>query len=217
MMAKPAPRATAAAPRVNLMPRSEMVRRERAALIRRWAWLLVGALALVSAVVVVALWFQWSAQLRLLAENTRTTQLLGQLSDLGEVRAAVDLEAELDEFRTQAMGTDTDWPAVVELVENAAPDGVDFVGFAWTAGALPAGADPALEVGVTGTVTFTSAEAQEITTLIRRLRAQPGVLDADGWELTSAATSDRREYTYLLDITVDQSVYTGAYAEEDQR
>jgi hypothetical protein len=209
--ANPPAFAVGAQPRVNLMPRGEINRRERGELVRRWVWIFLAAVAAVALATGAGIWMQWTAQQRLAAEESQTTALLNQMAGLADVRQAADLEAELTDFRVQAMATDLNWPTLVAQVHDVMPEGVVMAGFDLTSGAIPLGDDPSLEVGAVGTFTFASASPVEIVPLIRAARALPGVMDADGWELTSE-DGDPRVYTYVLRAVADQSIYTGAFA-----
>jgi hypothetical protein len=203
-----------ASPRVNLMPRAEIDRRERVSLVRRWVWALLAAVAAVAVLASGGAWLQWSAQQRLEGANAETTALIGELADLADIRQISLLEAELAAFRAQAMATEVAWPGVVGRVRDAMPEDVVISGFDLTPGAIAEGEDPALEVGTIGTFSFESPTPVEIVALIRSVRALPGMLDADGWELTSQ-DGEPRVYTYVLRTTFDQSVYSGDFVEEE--
>lgn len=209
--ANPAIQTWGAAPRVNLMPRAETERRERVRLARRWIGALVGALLLVVAASGLAFGLQIIATQRLLVEQARTTSLLGQLAELGDVQRALDLEADLQTFRADAMATDLRWSPLIATVQQQLPAGVSITGFSLAPGPAPQGEDPAVEVGVSGTFTLTSATPTEIVPLVRALRPLPGVLEADGWQ----TTAEQDAYTYEIRIALDQSLYTGAYAQEE--
>lgn len=215
-MVSAAPAVAFGAPLINLMPRTEIDRRARVSLVRRWAWGIVAALAVVALASAGTLTLRIGSEVRLAAQNLRTSSLLGEMAALSDVRAAVNLEKELDRFRAQAMASDLRWAAVVGQVRDAAPEGVTITGFNLTPGPIPVGDDPAAEVGAIGTVTFHSASPVESVPLIRTMRTLPGVVDADGWELTSEGDTAARTYTYVLQITLDQSIYTGTYTEDEK-
>ena len=200
-------------PRVNLTPRSEIERRERAALLSRWGWGIAAALLVVVLVASGAFVLQTAADQRLAAENARTNDLLIQVAALAPVREKLTLESELQAYRTQAMGTDLTWSALTATAELALPEDVVLAGFALAPAAVPAGDDPSAEVGVTGTLTLHSGSPAEIVPYVRALRELPGVMSVvtDGWQL-QAETDEG--YSYLIRVVVDQSVYTGAFAEE---
>lgn len=199
------------APRVNLLPRAVIERRERSGLIRKWGWGLAGALGVVVLATGGAYALQLGAQQRLDAENAATIDLLGELAALQPINQKLQLESELADFRAQAMGTDVEWAGVLDTIRTALPGDVGIVEYALSPGGLPQGDDPALETGAQGTISFTSGAPADIVGLIRSVRALPGVIDADGW----ANTLSGSEYRYDLRVTFDQSIYTGAYAAED--
>lgn len=200
-------------PRVNLLPRAVTERRQRNGVMRKWGWGLAGALGVVVLATAGTYALQVAAQQSLDAENSRTIDLLGQLSALQPVNQKLQLESELTDFRAQAMGTDLKWVGVLDVVRSALPADVGIVEYALTPGGLSQGDDPTLEVGAQGTISFTSGTPADIVGLIRSVRALPGVIDADGW----ANTLSGSEYRYDLRVTFDQSIYTGAYAEEAQQ
>ena len=217
--------ALAGVPRVNLLPRVEIERRARNALAVSWLWALLGAAVIVALVAAGAFWLQWSASQRLEAEQARTTKLVSDLGGLSDVAAQVNAEAQLKSFLATSMGYDIEWGRTVSSLAGALPGGVSLTGFDLTAGGTPkaapakadavktdAAADAASSaVGLTGTLTFGGPSPVEIAPVIRSIRAIPGVLDADGTQVTRTDGTDGG-YTYQLTITFDQSVYSGAFA-----
>lgn len=201
-------------PRVNLLPRREIERRAQSSLLRRWAWGLVAALVVVAVVSAWTFVLQTGAAVRLAQENARTNALLTQVAALQPVRDKLSLESELVSYRAQAMGADLTWSSVIATAETALPDGVTVAGFSLAPGVSPVGDDPALEVGVVGTLTLASDSTLDMVPYIRALRQEPGVITtvSDGWMLEV----DGAGYLYTLSLGIDQSVYTGAFTEEDE-
>ncbi len=199
------------APHVNLMPRAAIERRERAALLRRWGWLLAAALVVVGLLGGGAYALQTLAQHRLDAANAKTTELIASMAVLQPVQQKLALQDELSTFREQAMATDLSWRSLVTTFEGALPARAAFVELRLAPGGVPIGEDRAAETGVTGEVVVSGTSADEIVGLIRAARDLPGVVEADGW------TQEFREggYRHTLRVVVDQSVYTGDYAKED--
>lgn len=197
-------------PRVNLMPRAEIDRRERSILIRRWLRGVVAALAVVVLLTGAAFWLQTTAAVRLALENARTNDLLSQVAALAPVSAKLGLVTELEDFRAQAMGADLEWSRLTSLAERALPDGVTLTGFTLAAGPLAVGEDPTMEVGASGDLTLESASPLETGPFIRSIRGLEGVLQADGREVTA----ETGVYTYLIGIDYDQTAYTGDFAAE---
>lgn len=202
-------------PRVNLMPRAEIERRERSTLIRRWLRGIVAALVVVALLAGAAFWLQTTAAVRNALTTQRTNTLLGEVAALSPVRGKLELKAELEGYRAQAMGTDLRWSALLATVRRALPSGVTVSGFSLAPGGLPvAEQDPLAETGAEGTLALSSETPAEIVRLIRALRPLDGVLEVDGWEVAV----ENGIYSYVLRIAYDQSVYTGAYTlEEDSQ
>ncbi|GEP49314.1 hypothetical protein FVP74_13810 [Microbacterium saccharophilum] len=209
-LAHPAVSGLGGMPRVNLMPRAEIDRRERGILVRRWLRGVVAALAVVALLAGGAFWLQATAAVRLALENARTNDLLSQVAALAPVRAKLDLVSELEGFRTQAMGADLEWSRLTSLAETALPEGVVLTGFTLTAGLLPVGEDPAAEIGASGDLTLESDSPLETGAFIRSIRGLDGVLSADGREVKA----ETGVYTYLIRIDYDQTAYTGDFAVE---
>jgi hypothetical protein len=196
------------APRVNLMPRAAVERRERSALLRRWGWLLAATMLVVGLLGGGAFTVQAMAQHRLDTENARTLDLATAVAGLAPVQQKLALQSELGTFREQAMATDLSWSQFVATFERALPKNTAFAELDLHPGAVPTGEDPTLESGVEGDFVVIGSSPDEFPPLIRAARALPGVLRADGW------TQEYRDGMYLhtLSLVVDQSVYTGAYA-----
>ncbi|MDX2377137.1 hypothetical protein M4I32_10035 [Microbacterium sp. LRZ72] len=213
--------------RVNLMPPAETERRERLRLVRGWGWGLVGALALVLVLSGGAFALTWSAEQRLAAAQARTNDLLAQLASLSEVSQALSTETELTGFRSEAMSYDLEWRPVLDSVTTVLPAGVEVVGFVLTTGGAPAAEsadttqpDPAAEAanaGLSGTITLESGAPVDTSPAVRSLRAVPAITEVDVRELTSEDGEGASVYTYVLTATFDQSVYSGAYTEAEDR
>lgn len=198
-------------PRVNLMPKAEIERRERGKLVSRWLLALLAVLVVVVLASAGTFWLQLSATQRLAAEHASTQDLLGDLAALSEVRTTLDTEAELSGFRAEAMARDFEWAPVLTELQSVLPSDAVVTGYTLTPGSAPTDADPEGEIGATGTLTVTSDGAEEIVALVRSLRALPAVLDADGWQVMSGDGG----YIYQLSATLDQTIYTGAYLDEE--
>ena len=202
------------APRVNLMPRVEVERRERDKLVRLWVWLVLGAIVVALLIIAGAFAFKLFADQRLVAEQARTNALLAEIASLSDVSQALATETELTEFRADAMANDLAWTPVVAKVINVLPADATLTGFDLTVGGAPQGEDPTLEQGVVGTVSIDSATPLDIVSIIRSLRGVEGVLYADGQSVTSSQVSEGR-YAYQLDVEFDQTAYSNQYAAEE--
>lgn len=223
--------ATAGTPRVNLMPRAETERRERAKLAVRWGFGLLAALLAVTLLAGAAYWLKLGADQRLAAEQVRTTELLTELASLSEVSQAIGMSAELETFRASAMASDLVWTDLFASLEGALPGGVSVTGFDLTVGGPPttpaAPADAATgtapdhasttaELGLAGTLELRSPTPIEVAPTVRALREVAGVVQVDPLEVTSEldGASEQRTYITRLRVAFDQTLYTGAYAEE---
>lgn len=202
-------------PRVNLMPRSEVVRRERESVIRAWVWGVLGAILVALLIIAAALALKFFADQRLVAEQNRSDQLLTELNSLAEVSAALANEQELDGFRTEAMSADFDWTPVVQSVVAILPAEAVLTGFDLTSGGTPQGDEPESEPGLIGTISVDSPTPLDIVQIIRALRDVPGVLAADGQSVTQSSVSEGR-FAYMLTVTFDQSIYSGSFAQGEE-
>jgi hypothetical protein len=201
-----------ALPRVDLLPPSEMRRRDMLARARAWGWIGLGALAVALTTVGGAYTFQFASTVRLGAEQARTQDILVEIAALSEVSSALTTRNELRSLRAEAMAGDLAWGPVLERVAANLPPGVVVTEYALEAGPVPAAeSDPETVVGVQGTVTFTSPAAIDFVAATRELRGGDGMLDAD----LDAFTSADGVYTYTVRIALDQNVYTGGYAPVD--
>jgi hypothetical protein len=198
-------------PRVNLMPRSEVLRRERDKLSRAWIWGVLGAILVALLIVAAAFYLKWAADQRLAAEQAQSNQLLLEIASLSEVRTALATESELTAFRGDAMATDLIWAPVIQRVTGVLPGETRLTGYDFAVGGAPQSDDPTAEQGLVGTVSFDSPTPLDIVGLIRSLRAVEGVLFADGQSVTSSQVDSGR-YSYLLNVIFDQTIYSGAYA-----
>lgn len=202
-----------ALPRVDLLPPSEVRRRDMLRQARRWVYVAVAAVAVAAVLVAAAFTYNMAATLRLGFEQSRTQQILGGIAELSEVSEALSTRGALEQLRGQAMGGDLAWGPVVDLVADRLPPGVSITGYALDAGPVPApDSEPADATGVSGTVTFVSPAAIDFVGTTRELRAAPGMRDADLAELTSADGI----FTYRVRIDLDQSVYTGSFAADEE-
>lgn len=211
-------------PGVNLLPKVELDRRDRAGLIRRWLAGMLIALVVALIGVAGAMFLRWTADQALQAENVRTNTLIAALASLRDVSQLVQSQTALEEFRAQAMVDHFSWFGVLATLAVPLPDGVMITGFDLSSGGAPAGedptaVDPALETGVTGSVTLTSPTPVEIVPIARAYAALPVVIAADAQELrsdTEGSTDAAASYTYVITLTFDQTIYTGDYAQEGE-
>ena len=201
-------------PRINLMPRSEVARRERDKLVRLWVWIALGSIVVALLIIAGAFSVKFFADQRLAAQEARTNALLTEIAGLSEVSQALAAEAELTEFRAEALASDLAWSPVIAKVTGILPADTALTGFDLAVAGVPQGEDPALEAGVAGSLTIDSATPLDIVSIIRALRQVDGVLFADGRSVTSSQVSEGR-FAYQLDVAFGQSVYSNAFAPEE--
>ena len=103
-------------PRVDLLPPSEVRRRETIARARTWATAAVGALLVTVVMVGGAFAYNLSADMRLATERARTQALLASIAELSDVSRALSLRGTLQGLRIDAMAGDLSWTAVVATV-----------------------------------------------------------------------------------------------------
>lgn len=201
-----------ALPRVELLPPSEIRRRDMLARARTWLFIGVACLAVSLLAVTGALAFRMAADIRLAAEQSRTQALLVGIAELSDVSAALSDRSSLEGMRRDAMSGDLEWSGVLQLVAAQLPAGVSITGYSLEAGPAPvADGDPATATGVSGSVTFTSPAPIDFVQVTRDVRSSAGMREADVEALTSADGV----FTYTVHVDLDQSVYSGAYDEEE--
>lgn len=201
-------------PRVNLMPRSEIVRRERDRLVRVWVWIVLGSIVLALLIIAGAFAFKFLADQRLAAEQARTNELLTEVASLSDVSHALATESELSDFRADAMVSDLAWKPVLTKITGVLPSGAILTGFDFTLGGAAQGKDPKVEQGLVGTVSMNSPTPLDIVSIVRSLRKVDGVLFADGQSVTSSQVSQGR-YAYLINVQFDQTVYSNKYSPQE--
>lgn len=202
-------------PRVNLLPPSELARRDRAKLIRRWFWAGFATLLVVLALVAGAFALKWVADQQLAAEQATTNDLLLELSGLSDVSRALATETELSAFQSEALGADFAWQPVINSISSALPTGVTLAGFDVVTGGIPQGEDPAMQEGLVGVIRVESPTAIDMPTTIRAVRGLPSVIDADG-RLVATSLAGVGAFQYEISVTFDQSIYSGAYAQQGE-
>ena len=209
-------------PRVDLLPRSEIERREREKLSATWVRICLLAALLAVVLVGGAFAFNLWAQQNLVAEQARSTQLVQQIGALSDVSGALATETELQNFRADAMGSDLAWTAILDKVRSPLLPESAVLGFDLVPGVAPvpaaAGAakdDAAAKkaVGLTGTLTIDSPNPLDLGPYVRNLRGVAGVLAADANAVVTSPSTPGR-YTYTVDITFDQTVYSDRFVKE---
>ncbi|MEJ1923657.1 PilN domain-containing protein [Microbacterium sp. KHB019] len=209
----------AGAPRVNLLPASERARREHDRLGRVWIWAALGAVVIAALLVGGAWVWNTFAQQELAAEQLRTQELVGEIAGLSEVSGAIATEKELTGYLAEAMGSDLAWSDVRSKIESALPADVALVGFSLVPG-MPA-VDKLTEetvvgtAGLTGTITLDSPNTIDIAAISRQLRTVGAVAQSDSNAIAESGSEEGR-FTYTIDITFDQGIYSGRFAAEQE-
>ncbi|TDN93230.1 hypothetical protein [Microbacterium sp. BK668] len=206
--------AFAGVPRVNLMPPAEIERRRRASLARGWVWGVLAAVVAAVLIIMGAFALKLVADQQLAAEQAQTNALITELSGLSEVSGALAAEQELESFRADALGGDYAWAPVVASLRSALPQDVTLTGWDVVSGGVPQSDDAAAEVGLTGTLTLESPTPIDLPATVRGIRSLPGVTLVDGRSL-STGQQTVGSYVYELDLTLDQSIYSGQYATQE--
>lgn len=202
------------APSVNLLPASEVERRERRVLLRRWMLGLfttvVGLALALGAMVAVRM----AAELRLAEENQRTEQLTVELAGYAEVTKSITDRAALGDYRSSAAANDLPWAKLYGDIAGALPGGVAVRGLDLHSGAAPmADADPATAAGLTGTITCRSTDPGDQRRMVTALRKIPGALAVDAGKLDYLETD--ATYEFVITFVADQSRYTGRFGTSD--
>jgi hypothetical protein len=202
-----------ALPRVDLLPPSEMRRRDMLSRARTWVYIGIAALAVAALAIGGAFAYNMAASLRLAAEQARTQQILVGIAELSEVSRALSLRSELSSTGETAMAGDIEWARVIGAVRGRLPPGVAISDYALAAGPIPAGEDDsAAASGAAGTITVRSLDPLALVNLTRQLRGLDAIRVTEVDELVREEDDPLFEYRIRFDI--DQSVHTGAYALE---
>jgi hypothetical protein len=199
-------------PRVNLLPPAEIENRSRRELRLRWLGAFVVAAVLVASVSSVA--FGWAVQAsdQLVQQRANARALesqLGQYSDIAELQLQKE---KLDKMRSVAGSNDLGWTSLANEIKAVLPSGVTLTGFRLAPGAAPqAGVKPADQVGLQGTLTFSAGRTAAQAQTISRLRSLPGLISVDAGALS---VGDRGGYTFEATVSLDQTRYTGRFAQK---
>lgn len=198
-------------PRVNLLPPAELERRSRRELVMRWIGAAFVALVLVCSVSAVA--FGWAAQASgyLIQQQQAGADLNSQLEQYSDVAHLSSDAAKLKQMRAIAGANDLDWTSLASEIKAVLPSQVTLTGFRLAPGAAPkANGDPKTQVGLQGTLTFSSNRTAAQAETINKLRTLPGLLSVDAGALSVA---DKGGYTFEATVSFDQTRYTGRFDE----
>ncbi|MCA0346660.1 MAG: hypothetical protein LCH31_06460 [Actinobacteria bacterium] len=193
-------------PRVNLLPREVIAKREQSGMIKSWG-VRVAATAVIVAVGVLGM-FAWQAvtTLRLGATQAEGTSLLTQIGSKSEIQQLINTESSLGSFEKKALATDFGWVESLQRLLAKFPEGSTLCSFDLTGGAAPAG-DPETQVGLSGVFTMCGSAASVISYL-RDATSVDGVLAVTIVDSTYDQTLGL--YTHTIAVQFDQTIYTGA-------
>jgi hypothetical protein len=201
------------APRVNLLPASEVARRERRVLLRNWVLGLFATVVVLGLGVGAMVGVRLGAELRLAEENLRTEQLTIALASYADVTRSIADRAALGDFRGSAAANDLGWVELYGDIARALPGGVTVRGFDLQPGAAPmADADAGTAAGLTGIITCRSTDPGDQRRTVAALRKIPGALAVDAGKLDYLETDDT--YEYVIAFVADQTRYTGRFNTE---
>lgn len=197
-------------PHVDLLPPSEIQRREISARARSWVVIGLGAVALVLALIVGTFVMNTIANVRLADEKARTLTIADQTEALGPVSKIVNTQTELEVLRTQSMAGDIAWMPVLAGIQSQLPAGVSVAGYSLSGGPVPT--PGVVGVGVIGSVTLKSTVPLTVVEATHALRSAPHVTAVE----TEEYASKDGIVTYRFHVEIDQTVYTGAFATKGQ-
>lgn len=193
-------------PRVNLLPRDVIAKREQSGAIKSWG------VRVAVAVVVVAVgvfgMFAWQAvtTLRLAATQAEGMSLLSQIGAKAEIQQLLNTESSLGVFEKNALATDFAWAESVQRLLAKFPEGSSLCSFDLTGGAAPSG-EPDAQVGLSGVFTICGSFVSAIPYL-RDATSVDGVLAATIVDSTYDQTLGL--YTHTIAVQFDQTIYAGA-------
>lgn len=193
-------------PRVNLLPREVIAKREQSGVIKSWG-VRVAAAAVIVAVGVFGM-FAWQAvtTLRLGATQAEGTSLLTQIGSKSEIQQLINTESSLGSFEKKALATDFGWVESLQRLLAKFPEGSTLCSFDLTGGAAPAG-DPETQVGLSGVFTMCGSAASVIPYL-RDATSVDGVLAVT--IVDSTYDQELGLYTHTIAVQFDQTIYAGA-------
>lgn len=202
-------------PRVNLLPASEVARRDGLRLTKRWVAGLAASLILVTIAIGVAVSWRTMAEFELTLEQERTLDLNTDLGALAKVSRVLADQDTLTKLRASAMANDAELQVVLKQIEGALPKGATLQVFDMIGGANPiSGEDPGAAPGALARVVVATDDPADQYRMVASLRALETVLAA---EAGVVASEDSEHYSFAVGITFDQSHYTGRHTKEAVR
>lgn len=203
-------------PRVNLMPPEELEERRRWALRMRWLRVFIVTTVLVGSLVVLAFGWQVQASASLANQEHKAVELRTELGRYTQVAEAIDTVEELEAMRATAGSNDLAWGALIAEIKSALPAGVALSGFEVAPGAAPkSGASASAQIGLTGTLTFSSRSTATQAQTVSNLRLVKGFIGVDAGGLESDGSTGG--YTFEVTFSADQSRYTGRFSQNGSK
>ena len=193
-------------PRVNLLPREVIAKREQSGVVKSWG-VRVAAAAVIVAVGVFGM-FAWQTvtALRLGATQAEGMSLVTQIGTKAEIQQLINTESSLGSFEKKALATDFGWVESLQRLLAKFPEGSTLCSFDLTGGAAPAG-DPETQVGLSGVFTMCGSAASVIPYL-RDATSVDGVLAVT--IVDSTYDQALGLYTHTIAVQFDQTIYAGA-------
>lgn len=190
-------------PRVNLLPRSIIEKREQGKLLKSW-----GARALAAVVVLVAAcvgMFGWQTLtiMQLATTKAEGLRLVSEIDAKGEIQQLLSTESELRSYGAETMATDLGWKSTFARMVATFPEGSRLCSFDLVVGGVPEGA-PEDGIGLVGTIEVCSS-FQTMVPLLRSLAAVEGVRVVT--VRNGSFDSTNNEYKHTLFVEIDQSIY----------
>ncbi|MGY6496773.1 MAG: hypothetical protein ACXIUP_00950 [Microcella sp.] len=205
-------------PRVDLLP-AEI--RDAAKGSRQRAWMTVGVLAALAAVVGVTVLTSLladEAERDLAREQDITTQLLAEQAAYSEVRSIASMVDMIASAQQAAGITDVQWTTFIATVESTLPGNVRIVEFDISAAtplrSIADSSDPLIASRV-ATIVFTaeSADLPNVRLWLEALTAVPGFTDATPG--TVQLNDSTGQYDTTITMGVDERAWSGRFAPAD--
>lgn len=193
-------------PRVNLLPREVIAKREQSGVVKSWG-VRVAAAAVIVAVGVFGM-FAWQTvtALRLGATQAEGMSLVTQIGTKAEIQQLINTESSLGSFEKKALATDFGWVESLQRLLAKFPEGASLCAFDLTGGAAPSGEAEA-QVGLSGIFSICGSFTSAIPYL-RDATSVDGVLAVTIVDSTYDQTLGL--YTHTIAVQFDQTIYTGA-------
>lgn len=198
-------------PRVNLLPREVIAKREQSGMIKSWGVRVAAAVVVVAAGAFGMFGWQAITALRLAATQAEGMSLLSQIGAKAEIQQLVQTESNLGAFEMNALATDLSWTESVQKILAKFPEGAWLCRFELASGAAPSG-DAEAQVGLSGVFSICGSFPSAIPYL-RDATSVDGVLSAV--VLDGKYETDISAYVHQIAIEFDQTIYLGDKKNKD--